>query len=77
MDFTLIVVAALELRDKIKHEAGISVSIGVTSGTAYSGFVGSTERREMCVMGRCAHVVCVCFYHIALLGCNFCTSANR
>ncbi len=33
-------------------ELGIDVYVGITTGTAYSGFVGSQSRREMCAMGR-------------------------
>lgn len=33
------------------RELDIDVSIGITSGSAYSGFVGSNTRREMCAMG--------------------------
>ena len=44
------VLAGLEMARKLP-ELGIGVYIGVTSGTAYSGFVGSQSRREMCAMG--------------------------
>ena len=44
------VLAGLEMNRKLP-EMGIGVYIGVTTGTAYSGFVGSQSRREMCAMG--------------------------
>jgi hypothetical protein len=44
------VLAGLDIARKLP-ELGIGVYIGVTSGTAYSGFVGSQTRREMCAMG--------------------------
>jgi hypothetical protein len=45
------VLAALEIAHKLPEQLGIGVYIGITSGTAYSGFVGSQTRREMCAMG--------------------------
>ncbi|EKX50675.1 hypothetical protein GUITHDRAFT_67033, partial [Guillardia theta CCMP2712] len=33
------------------QDLSIKLSIGITTGTAYSGFVGSSTRREMCAMG--------------------------
>ncbi|EKX53727.1 hypothetical protein GUITHDRAFT_45379, partial [Guillardia theta CCMP2712] len=40
----------IEIRKKLM-EMKIATSIGITSGKAYSGFVGSSSRREMCAMG--------------------------
>ena len=42
--------AALDARDRLAA-LGILAGIGVTTGRAYSGFVGSDARREMCAMG--------------------------
>uniref|UniRef100_A0A7S0I376 Adenylate cyclase n=1 Tax=Hanusia phi TaxID=3032 RepID=A0A7S0I376_9CRYP len=44
------VLTAIEIRNKLM-EMKIATSIGITSGKAYSGFVGSSSRREMCAMG--------------------------
>ena len=44
------VLAGLDMREALK-KLGISVCIGITTGSAYSGFVGSNTRREMCAMG--------------------------
>lgn len=44
------VLAAIEMHAKIK-DMQIEPHIGITTGTAYSGFVGSSSRREMCAMG--------------------------
>ena len=44
------VLAALEIAQSLPA-MGIDVHIGITTGTAYSGFVGSQSRREMCAMG--------------------------
>eukprot|EP00960_Hanusia_phi_P059466 764171-Hanusia_phi.AAC.14 len=44
------VLAGLEMR-KWVQDLSIKLSIGITTGTAYSGFVGSSTRREMCAMG--------------------------
>ncbi len=42
--------AMLAVREELQA-LGIPVAIGAATGTAYSGFVGSLERREMCAMG--------------------------
>jgi len=44
------VLAGIDIAHKLP-DLGIGVYIGITSGTAYSGFVGSQTRREMCAMG--------------------------
>ena len=41
---------ALDLHARLAA-AGIGASVGVTTGPAFSGFVGSRRRREMCAMG--------------------------
>jgi adenylate cyclase len=44
------VLAGMEMREALAN-LGINVCIGITTGSAYSGFVGSNTRREMCAMG--------------------------
>ena len=44
------VLAAMDIRRGLEL-LGMKVGIGITTGTAYSGFVGSIKRREMCAMG--------------------------
>ena len=44
------VLSALDIRDRLAA-LGLRAGIGVTTGRAYSGFVGSDGRREMCAMG--------------------------
>eukprot|EP00281_Chroomonas_sp_CCMP1168_P027707 CAMPEP_0206244892 /NCGR_PEP_ID=MMETSP0047_2-20121206/18405_1 /ASSEMBLY_ACC=CAM_ASM_000192 /TAXON_ID=195065 /ORGANISM="Chroomonas mesostigmatica_cf, Strain CCMP1168" /LENGTH=1006 /DNA_ID=CAMNT_0053670153 /DNA_START=141 /DNA_END=3157 /DNA_ORIENTATION=- len=42
--------AMIKIHETLKN-MGIKTSIGATTGTAYSGYVGSAERGEMCAMG--------------------------
>lgn len=44
------VLATLEARDALSA-LGIGTAAGVATGSAYSGFVGGPQRREMCAMG--------------------------
>ena len=44
------VLAALDARAALAAR-GIGAGVGVTTGTALSGFVGGAARRELCAMG--------------------------
>jgi class 3 adenylate cyclase len=53
-DATRAVLVGMEIRESLREKFSMKVSIGITTGTGYSGFVGSSKgvgRREMCAMG--------------------------
>ena len=53
-DATRAVLVGMEIRESLRKKFSMKVSIGITTGRGYSGFVGSSKgvgRREMCAMG--------------------------